>query len=295
MHCSVKGLILTAIILISFALSCGCTGGEDSSASAGGEKVKVTVTILPQEQFVESVGGDNVDVFVLVPPGADPHSYEPTPSDLAEVSDSDIYVIVGSGIEFELTWLDKIRELNPGITIINSSEGVDLVYSDTEGGADPHIWLSPRNAVKMAENIRDGLSEFDPSGTDYYAENTAAYIGELEDLDSEISDEINASGVKVVMVSHPAWTYFARDYGLEQIAISEEGKEPTPAGIKELVDEAIENNVSTIFVSPEFSSTDADAIAAEIDGKVAIVDPLAEDYLGNMRTVSKAFSGGDDS
>ncbi|WP_421909288.1 metal ABC transporter solute-binding protein, Zn/Mn family [Methanolacinia petrolearia] len=154
----------------------------------------MTVTILPQEQFVESVGGDNVDVFVLVPPGADPHSYEPTPSDLAEVSDSDIYVIVGSGIEFELTWLDKMRELNPGSTIINSSEGVDLVYSDTKGGADPHIWLSPRNAVKMAENIRDGLSEFDPSGTDYYAENTAAYIGELEDLDSEISDEINASG-----------------------------------------------------------------------------------------------------
>lgn len=280
------------IILISSVLSCGCTGGEDNAAPAGGDAIKVTVTILPQKQFVESVGGDSVDVFVLVPPGASPHSYEPTPSDLAEVSESDVYVTVGSGIEFELLWLDKIRELNPGITITNSSEGVPLIYGD--GGPDPHIWLSPKNVITITENTRDGLSAIDPSESEYYAENAASYIRELEELDSEISEEINASGVGVIMVSHPAWAYFARDYGLRQIAISEEGKEPTPAGIKKLVDEALEKNVSTVFVSPEFSTTDARAIAEEIDGSVAIADPLAEDYLGNMRAVSKAFSGGDE-
>lgn len=295
MQYSKRHLIFITIILISFGLSCGCTGEGDGPAPAGGDKVKVTVTILPQQEFVESVGGDNADVFVLVPPGASPHSYEPTPSDLAEVSDSDIYVIMGSGIEFELMWLDKIKELNPGITIINSSEGIDLVSGGSGEGPDPHIWLSPRNAEKIVGNIRDGLSAFDPEGTDYYNDNAASYISSLEELDGLITDEIDASGVGVVMVSHPAWTYFARDYGLRQIAISEGGKEPTPAGIKELVDEALENNVRTVFVSPEFSTTDAGAIADEIDGRVAIVDPLAEDYLENMRSVSAAFAGGDES
>lgn len=295
MHYSVKSLIFILVIIALFTFSCGCTDGEENGAPGNGDDIKVTVTILPQEQFVERIGGDNIDVFVLVPPGASPHSYEPTPSDLAQVSDSDVYVIMGSGIEFELLWLDKIKELNPGITIINSSENVDLVYSDSEGGPDPHIWLSPRNAITIAGNIRDGLSAFDPFETEYYTENTASYIDRLEELDSEISNEIGASGVEVIMVTHPAWTYFARDYGLRQIAISEGGKEPTPAGIKELVDEALENNVSTVFVSPEFSTTDAGVIADEIDGKVAIVDPLAEDYLENMKAVSKAFSGGDQS
>ena len=295
MHYSVKSLIFILVIIALFTFSCGCTDGEENGATGNGGDIKVTVTILPQEQFVERIGGDNVDVFVLVPPGASPHSYEPTPSDLAQVSDSDVYVIMGSGIEFELLWLDKIKELNPGITIINSSEDVDLIYSDSEGGPDPHIWLSPRNAITIAGNIRDGLSAFDPFETEYYTENTASYIDRLEELDGEISSEIDASGVEVIMVTHPAWTYFARDYGLRQIAISEGGKEPTPAGIKELVDEALENNVSTVFVSPEFSTTDAGVIADEIDGKVAIVDPLAEDYLENMKAVSKAFSGGDQS
>ena len=295
MHYSVKSLIFILVIIALFTFSCGCTDGEENGAPGNGDDIKVTVTILPQEQFVERIGGDNVDVFVLVPPGASPHSYEPTPSDLAQVSDSDVYVIMGSGIEFELLWLDKIKELNPGITIINSSEDVDLIYSDSEGGPDPHIWLSPRNAITIAGNIRDGLSAFDPFETEYYTENTASYIDRLEELDGEISSEIDASGVEVIMVTHPAWTYFARDYGLRQIAISEGGKEPTPAGIKELVDEALENNVSTVFVSPEFSTTDAGVIADEIDGKVAIVDPLAEDYLENMKAVSKAFSGGDQS
>jgi zinc transport system substrate-binding protein len=291
----VKNLIFILVIISLFTFSCGCTGVEENGTGTpdSEEAIKVTVTILPQKEFVESIGGDNVDAFVLVPPGASPHSYEPTPSDLAEVSDSDVYVIMGSGIEFELLWLDKIKELNPGIAIINSSENVDLVYSDSKGGPDPHVWLSPRNAMKIAGNIRDGLSAFDPPGSEYYTENTASYISELEELDSEISNEISESGVEVIMVTHPAWAYFARDYGLRQIAISEGGKEPTPAGIKTLVDEALENNVSTVFVSPQFSTTDAEAIAVEIDGKVAIANPLAEDYLENMRSVSKAFSGGD--
>ncbi|MBN1431880.1 MAG: zinc ABC transporter substrate-binding protein [Methanomicrobiaceae archaeon] len=289
MNSPAENIVFTYILIVLAILASGCTSEADSSPA--GDMMKVTVTILPQKEFVERVGGDDVEVFVLVPPGASPHSYEPTPSDLAKVSDSDVYVIMGSGIEFELLWLDKIRELNPDITIINSSEGVDLISGENDGGPDPHIWLSPRNVIKITVNIRDGLSAFDPSDSEYFWNNAALYIADLEGLDSVISKEIDESGIGIIMVSHPAWTYFARDYNLWQIAIQEEGKEPSPARIKELIDTAVENNVNVIFISPEFSSSNARVIADETGGEVVVLDPLAEEYIENMRKVSKAFSG----
>ena len=278
--------VFISILIVLAILAAGCTSGAEEARGT----IKVTVTILPQKEFVESVGGDRVDVFVLVPPGASPHSYEPTPSDIAGVSESDVYVVMGSGIEFELLWLEKIKELNPGMTVIDSSEGVSLI---SDGGvSDPHIWLSPENAITIAGNIRDGLAGLDPENAEYYRENAGAYMADLGELDDEISEEIGSSGVKVIMVSHPAWSYYAREYGLEQIAIAEGGKEPSPAGIKKLIDEAVANDVKVIFVSPEFSEENARAIADEIGGSVAVADPLAEDYLENMREVSAAFSGG---
>ncbi len=274
------------LIVLTVILS-GCTSTEEPGPA--GDTIKVTVTILPQKEFVERVAGDNAEVFVLIPPGASPHSYEPTPSDLAEVSESDVYVIMGSGIEFELLWLEKIRKLNPGMVIIDSSAGI---MPENSGDApDPHIWLSPKNAIAITENIRSGLAGLDPENAEYYRENADSYISELAILDEEISGTIESSGTRAIMVSHPAWTYFARDYGLEQIAISEGGKEPTPAGIRYMIEEADKNGIKVIFVSPEFSDSDAKAIANEIGGSVAVADPLAKDYIENMKKVSKAFSG----
>lgn len=288
---------ILAIISICLAVfACGCTGsGGENTESNDSDAVKVTVTILPQEEFVESVGGNLTDVFVLVPPGASPHTYEPTASDLTTVADSDIYVIMGSGVEFELSWLDKIKELNPDLVIINSSEGVSMISGsdDGEGGEsfDPHIWLSPKNAEIITENIYEGLSEYDPQNAGAYRENADDYIAELKDLDTWISGEIESSGASVIMVSHPAWGYFARDYNLTQIAIEEGGKEPSPAGLQDLIDEALASNVTTIFVSPESATSNAVAIAEAINGTVVTANPLAGDYIDNLKAVAKAFSG----
>ena len=283
-------LVAAAFVILMLAAStAGCTGtdGQDDG------KIVVAVTIPPEQEFVERVGGDHVRVILLVPPGADPHTYEPPPGVIADLADADIYAVVGSGIEFELAWKDKIAAMNPGMLIVDCSRGIDLISTGEEdhSGTDPHIWLSPGNAKVMVENICQGLIEVDPANADEYRRNADTYQGELDALDREIAGALAESGVEKIMVYHPSWAYFARDYGLEEIPIENEGKEPSPRGIEHLIKQAKEEHITVIFASPEYSTRSAEVIADEIGGTVVLVSPLAKDYLANMRHVAAAFAG----
>jgi len=249
-------------------------------------KIGVVVSIPPQAEFVERIGGDKVKVIVMVPPGASPHTYEPTPFQLKEVSEAKMYAKVGSGIEFELAWMDKIISVNKEMLIVDCSKGIELIDND------PHIWLSPKNAKIMVENIYQGLVQVDPANQEYYARNKEKYLQELDKLDNEIARALSGKKNRKIMVYHPAWTYFARDYGLEQIPIEKEGKEPTPQGIASLIKQARENNITVIFASPQFNTKTADVIAKEIDGRVVLISPLEKNYLENMRKVAEVFAGG---
>lgn len=277
------------VILMLAATTAGCTGTDRQDDG----KIVVAVTIPPEQEFVERVGGDHVRVILLVPPGADPHTYEPPPGVIADLADADIYAVVGSGIEFELAWKDKIAAMNPGMLIVDCSRGIDLISTGEEdhSGTDPHIWLSPGNAKVMVENICQGLIEVDPANADEYRRNADAYQGELDALDREIAGALAESGVEKIMVYHPSWAYFARDYGLEEIPIENEGKEPSPRGIEHLIEQAKEEHITVIFASPEYSTRSAEVIADEIGGTVVLVSPLAKDYLANMQHVAAAFAG----
>jgi len=260
-------------------------------------KIGVVVTIPPQAEFVERVGGDKVHVTVMVPLGASPHTYEPTPSQLREVSKAKMYAKVGSGVEFELVWMDKIISVNKEMLVVDCSKGIELIKGGHEHeeehehhGADPHIWLSPRNAKVMVENIYQGLIQIDPANQEYYAKNKEKYLQELDELDNEITNALSGKENRKIMVYHPAWAYFARDYGLEQIPIEKEGKEPTPQGVANLIKQARENNITVIFASPQFSTKTAEVIANEIGGEVVLINPLERNYLENMRKVAKAFA-----
>ena len=143
----------------------------------------------------------------------------------------------------------------------------------------------------MVENICQGLIEVDPANADEYRQNADAYQDELNALDREIAGALAQSGVKKIMVYHPSWAYFARDYGLEEIPIESEGKEPSPRGIGHLIEQAKEEHITVIFTSPEYSTRSAEVIADEIGGTVVLVSPLAKDYLANMRNVAAAFAG----
>ncbi len=276
------------IVLLLTAATAGCTGTERQQDG----RVVVAVTIPPEQEFVERVGGDHVRVILLVPPGADPHTYEPPPGVLAEVAEADMYAVVGSGIEFELAWQEKIAALNPDMLIVDCSHGVDLIATGEGGhpGTDPHIWLSPKNAKVMVENIREGLAEVDPANADDYNRSAGVYQEDLDALDAEIAGALAESGVKKVMVYHSSWAYLARDYGLVEVPIEDEGKEPSPQRIEHLVAQAKDEHIRVIFASPEHSTRSAEVIADEIGGTVVLVSPLAKDYLENMRHVASAFA-----
>lgn len=285
-----RSLVAAAFaVLLLTAATAGCIGTDRHQQDG---EIVVAVTIPPEQEFVERVGGDHARVVLLVPPGADPHTYEPPPGVIADLAGADIYAVVGSGIEFELAWKDKIAAMNHGMLIVDCSRGIDLISTGEDGhrGTDPHIWVSPRNAKVMVENICQGFIEVDPANADEYRRNADAYLEELDALDREITGALARSGVTKIMVYHPSWAYFARDYGLEQIPIENEGKEPSPRGIEHLIEQAKEEHITVVFASPEYSSRSAEVIAREIGGTVVLVSPLAKDYLANMRHVASAFA-----
>ena len=328
-------LVLLAVGFSLFASGCTDTGPENNSAGHGTETgwdeepIVVAVSILPQAEFVEKVGGDKVKVIVMIPPGASPATHEPTPGQLRDVSEARMYAAVGSGLPFEEVWMDKIEAVNSEFLIVDCSEGVELReiaahnhYDEQEGriveenagvdagereteedveheveseaeshvGMDPHIWTSPVNAKVMVENIYAGLVEIDPENEAYYAENRDVYLEELDALDARIREKLEGKEGRSFMVFHPSWGYFAAEYGLTMIPIEIEGKEPSVQDLARLISDAKEQDVKVIFVQAQFSTRSSEAIAEEIGGEVVVVDPLAKDYVSNMDEVSDIFA-----
>lgn len=269
-----------AIVLFTFtAASCG--RGEPV-----GEKPVVVVTVLPQAEFVKKVSGDRVDVTVMVPPGANVHTYEPTPSQMTILAKAAMYAKVGSGIEFELTWMEKLRAVNKEMLVVDSSAGVPLQEVTGEVDSmeiDPHIWMSPGNVAVMVQNIYEGLVIIDAANKAYYAQNRDAYLQELGRLDQEIRNSLSGVPDRTFMVYHPSLGYFAREYGLTMLSIENEGKEPTAAGMARMIAQAKERNITVIFAEPQFNPQSAKVIADAIGGRVVFIDSLAGDYVANMR------------
>lgn len=277
-----RPLIVGFIVLLLLAvIICKYTAVPTNHGTAE-NKINVVVTIPPLAEFAEKVGGDRVEVSVMVPAGASPHTYEPTPRQLADLSRADIYLAVGSGVEFELAWLDKIKKLAQ-IPFIDCSERVQILDND------PHIWLSLKNAKIMVDNIYRGLAKIDPKHTAYYENNKNNYLTELDHLDAIAEQRVIQQSNKFFLTYHPAWAYFCRDYGLEQIAIEQEGKETTSQNIINAIKLAKNHNIKIIFTSPEFDTKNAEMIAKEINGQVALMSPLAGDYLENMRQMISLF------
>lgn len=305
-------LLCLVLMTTGLFITAGCVQQQAGVVPAdnGTTPFTVAVTILPQKQFVERITGEHARVIVLVPPGASPHTHEPTPKQLEDISQASVYIKVGSGIGFERAWMHKLSGINPRMVVVDSSTGIQLIsgYSDNdeanvvpgtqydnlegETGADPHIWLSPKNAKIMVENTYHGLARADPVHMTEYRANTDAYLKELDELDADISREIIQKRIHTIMVYHPAWSYFARDYDLIQIPIETDGKDPSPKGIESLIRQAKEGNITVVFASPEYSTKSAEVIAKEIGGSVALVSPLEEDYLANIRHVASAFTQG---
>lgn len=304
-----KKVFLKAVILL-FAMIIPHLSGEVIGKEVNNKDnvaVRVVTSIEPLSFFVKKVGGQHVDVKVMVPPGANPHTYEPTPSQMVTLGEAGLFVKAGSGIEFELDWMKKFRDLNPRMVICNASEGfVPLSmpshdsshdhghshgHSHGHGGhADPHFWLSPKNGVLAAANVEKVLASIDPSNAAEYRKNRKALESALETLSAEISETLADMKNRAFMVFHPAWGYFADEFDLRQIAIERDGKERTPQSLSEVIREAKKRGIRVVFVSPAFSALQAETIAREIGGVTAVADPLSGDYIENLRSVANAFA-----
>jgi zinc transport system substrate-binding protein len=309
--------ILTLLIVGLSLFVSGCTGpgnsdinnstGQKAEVTGSDEPITVAVSLLPQAEFVEKVGGDKVKTVVIIPPGADPHTYEPSPKEMANASKARMYVTVGVDMPFEKVWIDRFESINSETLIINSSNGIklrELVVDDHEGegysgesgadqeetGLDPHIWTSPANAKIMVENIYEGLAKIDPGNKTYYAQNRDTYLKELDALDARIREKLEGKKERNFIVYHPSWGYFAADYNLTMIPVEIEGKEPSAEDMAKLVDLTKEKHVKVIFIQPQSSTQSAQAVAEEIGGEVVAVDPLAKNYIANMDNVSDIFA-----
>jgi len=267
--------IVILVLLLLVPLFCGCVSQDESPSG----KVNVVTTIAPLSDFILAVGGDRVEVTVLVPPGAEPHTYEPTPSQMKDVATADLYVMNGAGLEF---WMDKVLGVNKNMVVIDSSEGA-VVLRESADEIDPHIWTSLRNAAVQVNNIFSGLIQVDPENSDYYTRNRDEYLEKLKALDGELNQTFATKEDRTFIVYHPAWTYFARDYNLVQVPLLENEKEPGPKYLASIIDLARENNITTIFVEPQYNPKSAEVIAREMKANIEVLDPLAENYLENMR------------
>ncbi len=294
---------LVAVSFISTFLHLGLSLSFFSFAVAA-DPIRVTVSILPQKYVVEKIGGDRVDVSVMVLPGANPATYEPKPKQMVSLTQSQIYFAVG--VPFETVWLEKFGRANPRMKIIATQEGIEKfpmkgkegrrqkgsadIPRTARGILDPHIWLSPPLVMFQARNILRALEKADPAGTPLFQANYRKFIAELVDLDLKIGRLFADLGPdRRFMVYHPAWGYFARAYGLAQIPVQAEGKDPTPRALQHLIHEAAEKGIRTIFVQPQFSSKSAETIARAIGGRVIVADPLALEWAQNLLNVAEQF------
>ncbi len=267
--------IVILVLLLIAPLLCGCISQNEPPTG----KINVATTIAPLGDFITAVGGDKVDVTVLVPAGAEPHTYEPTPSQMKDVAKADLYIMNGGGLEF---WMDKVLQVNKKMLIVDSSRGVKLV-NESGGETDPHIWISLRNAAIQVNNICSGLIQVDPANEKYYRTNRDDYLQKLKALDGEFNQTFAAKKGRIFIAYHPAWTYFARDYNLDQVPILENEKEPGPKYLGSIIDLARRNNITVVFVEPQYNPKSAEVIAQEIKAKVVALDPLGQNYLENMQ------------
>ncbi len=277
------------------------------------EPLKVFVSIAPQKYFVERIGGDEVDVRVMVAPGANPHNYEPKPSQMTGLAQTSIYFSIG--VPFEQVWLPRFLGINKNMKVVATDQGIrkipmaehddgdeeggsDAAHSESaaseeeehdHGGMDPHIWLSPPLVKVQAKNILQGLVQARPESATTFEKNYRSFLQELGELDARIRNILADRQGNRFIVFHPSWGYFAEAYDLEETPIELEGKEPTPAELAELIGEAQELEIKVIFVQPQFSRKSAETIARSIGGRVVVADPLAADWANNLLKVAKEF------
>lgn len=294
-----SGCAAALLVLAGLLPLAGCAG--DGVASAGTAKdapLLVAVSVPPQAWLVERIGGGRVRTEVMIPPGYSHVDVPLTPRRMRTLSRAALYIKVGHpAFEFESVQLGPLLASLPGLRIVDMSQGMRLLAGaqeeesasghDSHGheGGDPHVWVSPDTFAVAAVNVARALEEADPGHAAEYRAHLHAALAEIRAVDQEVRRQIAGTepSRRKFMVYHPTWGYFARQYGLEQIAIEFEGKEPSAVRLIHLIEEARRERVKVIFVESGFPRESAQIIAEAVGGRVVTADPQDKDWPGNLR------------
>lgn len=283
-----QGLSAATTTMLKFLLLLLCC--TVSTVVLGADRIRVFVSIPPQKQFVEKIGGDHVEVRVMMPPGQSPETFSPSPRMMTALSGAKLYFRIG--VPFEQTWMDAIQSVSDDIRIVSCceqliAEGADVEKDDHD---DLHIWTSPAYVMLLAKDIRDELVRTDPGNRPDYEANYRKFIEELEVLDDSIHRKLQGRRTDYFIASHAAWGYFAEQYGLVQLAMEKNGKESGPRSLREMILLAQQHGIRVLFAQEQYKTPYLRSLARELQAEIVELDPLAEDYLANMQIVSERIA-----
>ena len=278
-------------VLFVAMLMAACSGKQHHSD----ERI-ITVTIEPIRYFTEQIAGDKFKVVSMVPGGSSPETYDPTPQQLVHLAGSEVYFRIGY-IGFEQTWMQRLVENAPQMEVFDLSKGISLIKEEAHqhgdhfhaGGVEPHLWNSPTNARLITQNIYQALCQLDPDNKEFYTQNLNKVNREIEDTDKEIRELLSGQHDKAFLIYHPALSYYARDYGIHQICIEENGKEPSASHLKELADLCKQGDIRVVFIQKEFDTRNAELIAKEAGAQLISITPLKYEWKEELIQTTKAL------
>lgn len=292
-HCWIY--LLLAIVGLS-----ACQGKKE-----GGTRT-ISVTIEPQRYFAEKIAGDLFQINCVTPAGQSPETYDPTPQQMVQISQSQAYFRIGE-IGFEQAWMKNLQSQNPDMVVFDLSEGMELIKNEEEaheegeahhhhhhhGSVDPHIWTSISGARVIAQNTCQAFIKLDPENQEVYRAGYQRLIEEIDSTEAEMKQLLQPLAGTAFIIYHPALTYFAREFGLKQLCIELDGKEPSPAQLKQLLETATQSGAKVVFVQQEFDQKNAELIAKETGCRLVTINPLSYNWQDEMIRLATILAGKD--
>ena len=250
-------------------------------------KPVVTVTIEPLRYFAEQICGDRFCVVTMVPGGVSPETYEPTAQQMAGLSESVLYIKVGN-LGFERTWMKRLSANAQHLIVVDASDGI-VPLSSCDGHSDPHTWTSPANALQMARNIYKAVALVDSKDSLYFKERLDSLCNRIMAIDTKMDSMLGKAACKSFIIYHPALTYLARDYKLRQLPIEDNGREPSAASLKQLIDSARTDDTRLMFVQKEFANRNTETVVRATGAATVEINPLSYDWENEMLKIAEAI------
>ncbi len=293
-----KCAVFSTVIFLAWLLT-GCGAGS-RSAEADGGRMAVTVSLPPQAWFVKAIAGDSVEVTTLLSTGANPETFEPGISAMKQAARSRILFISG-GMAFEQEVARKLADADASLKVVDTSEGIEPLYGTHDhcdhpghkhsaGEADPHTWTSVKNGKVIARNVYEALVESDPARRDYYSARYDSLVARLDSLDGALTVALQPMRGETFLVMHPSLGYFARDYGLQQVSVGQEGRESSVQGLRRQLDRATEAGVKVLFLQADFDSRQAETVARQTDSRTVTLNLLSPQWDEEIIRIADALT-----